>query len=309
MRIERGAWALIVDATSECGRNKVLRLAAALAYYAMFSLAPLLIIVTLIVGRAFGDELAEREVTAQIETVIGPIGAQALHMLLGSARTWTSDPATATIGVVGLLVAASVLFHHLKDSLNTIWNVAPVPGRGLGRFLRNRLLAMLMVLVLGVLALLGLLMSIGLGWSTTRLSTSLPFDVSIALIRGAQFAVAVAVVTLLVALTYRLLPDTHIAWRDGLVGALSTALLLVASQVVIGVYLRSGAVGSAYSAIGVIVLVLVWVYYSALVFFFGAELTWVYANRYGARIVPSEQAAVLSPESQAAQGIVPASEG
>lgn len=307
MRIARALWALLAATLASCRQNKVLRLAAALSYYAMFSLAPLLVLVILGAGLTYGERVAEREVMAQIETVIGARSAQALGSLLASVETWRSDPITTAIGIVGLLVAASVLFHHLRDALNTIWNVAPLPGRGVRGFLRDRCLAVLMVAILGLLALLGLLISIGFGWSSTLLSSALPFDISITLIRAAQMVLGVVVVTLLVALTYKLLPNTTISWRDCFVGALTTALLLVGSQALVGLYLRSSFVGSAYSAIGAIVLILVWVYCAALVFFFGAELTWVYASRYGSRIVPEEDAIVLSPDAQVAQGMEPTS--
>jgi membrane protein len=300
-------WPLLKDSFVECRENKVERLAAALAYYAMFSLAPLLILVVIATGLAYGQEMAEKEVNTQLATFVGQKLAEAVLELTQSIRTPFSDLGTTIIGIIGIVIGGSALFHHLKDSLNTIWEVTPRPGRGLRNFLMARLLAICMLLNLGIIALLGLSLSIGIEGAREMLSHVLPGDLPWYAARAAQLLLAGCIVALLVALTYKVLPDTHTSWRDVWVGASLTALLLVVSQVLVGLYLRT-YLGSAYSMVGAVVVVLIWAYYASLVFFFGAAFTRLYANRHGSRIVPAPHAVSLSAGDRAAQGILRTSE-
>lgn len=304
----RELWRFARDAVRASSDNKVLRLAAALAYYAMFALAPLLIIVVVGARLALGERSAEAEVVAQLGAVVGEAGAVAVATLLGSLRPASSDIATTLIGGVGLLIGASALFSHLRDSLNTIWEVAPKPNRGVVSWLVDRVVAVLLVLSVGVVAFVGFALSIGLTDWAIALAGGLPLLPPWLAVRAAQLGLSVAVITLIVALTYRFLPDCRIAWRDIWVGASATALLIVASQALIGLYLRGSGTGSAYGLIGAVVVILVWVYYSAVVFFFGAELTWLYASRYGDQIQPAEHALSLAAGDRAAQGLLRADE-
>lgn len=305
----RALWELLKDSVLECVNNKAQRLAAALAYYAMFSLGPLLIILVLIAGLVYGQAFAESEVLSQLQGLVGDTGAQAIGKLIESIYRPTSDIGTTVIGVAGLLFGGSALFNHLKDSLNTIWQVAPKPERGtIKQYIIDRCLALIMVLSVATIALIGLLLSIGATSVGQALGTVVSGSSRWYLIRGAQLLLSFCVVTLLVALTYRVLPDTTITWRDVWTGATITGLLLVGSQALVGFYLRSTRIDSAYSIIGVVVIMLVWVYYSALIFFFGAEFTWVYANRYGSRIVPAAHAMPLSSEKLLAQGMLSAAQ-
>jgi membrane protein len=227
--------------------------------------------------------------------------------LLDSLEPVSTDLITTVIGGVGLLLGASALFNHLRDSLNTIWEVAPHPERQWWRWVLDRLVAILMVACVGVIALAGLALSVGLADWAELLAGDLPLPPWLAA-RSVQVSISFLVITLMVALTYRVLPNCRIAWRDVWLGATATALLIVLSQALIGLYLRSSRVESAYSAIGAVVLILIWVYYSAVVFFFGAELTWVYSNRYGSRIEPGDDALSLAAGDRAAQGLLRAHE-
>lgn len=299
----RELWLFVRDAVRESQENRVLRMAAALAYYAMFALAPLLILMAAVARLALG-RTAEAEISGQLAVFVGEAGAGAIATLLDSLDPASTDLVTTIIGGIGLLIGASALFDHLRDSLNTIWEVAPHPDRGLWRFTLERLAALAMVGCVGVIALVGLTLSIELaGWAETLMG-DVPLVPPWLAARSAQVGVSFLVVMLLVALTYRLLPNCRIAWRDVWVGAGATALLVVLSQALIGLYLRSSRVSSAYSVIGAVVIVLIWIYYSAVVFFFGAELTWLYSNRYGARIEPGEGALSLAAGDRAAQGLL-----
>jgi membrane protein len=300
----RTIWDLITEAVLECRENKAQRFAAALAYYAMCSLAPLLILIITITGLAYGQTAVEDLMQLELREVIGPAAGDAIAVLLPSLRMPQADLGTSIIGLAGLLFVTSGLFNHLRDSLNTIWEVTSRPGHPVRGYFFSRLLALMMVLSLGAVALVGLSVSLGLEDAARGLVALLPGDLSLVAMRGGQLLLTFGILTLLVALVYKILPDTTIAWRDTWIGATVTALLIVLGQALLGLYLRSGLVGSAYSRVGAVVIILAWVYYSALIFFFGAELTWVYANRFGSRIVPTSHAVSLSAGDRAAQGLL-----
>lgn len=304
----RTIWGLIKVAVLECREKKAQRLAAALAYYVMCSLAPLLILIVAITGMVYGEATSAERMVATLRTALGPAAGEAIGTLVRGFRTTRSDMSTVIIGAAGLLFVASGLFNHLRDSLNTIWEVASPPGHPVRGYLVSRLLATLAVLSVGAVALIGLILSVTVGAAAHRLVALLPGDLPAIALRAGQLGLTFIVVALLVALIYKILPDTTVAWRDIWVGAAATALLIVIGQALMGVYLRSGLVGSAYSLAGAVVIILGWVYYSALIFFFGAELTRAYANRFGARIVPAPGALSLSAGDRAAQGLLRTSE-
>ena len=304
----RAVWAVVKEAVIECNQNKAQRLAAALAYYVMCSLAPLLIIIIAVTGAVYGEPNSADRMTAELREVLGPVAGDAISTLVSNLRALRPDLATTIIGVAGLLFVASGVFNHLRDSLNTIWEVTSRPGQAVRGFFFSRLLAIMMVLGLAVVALVGLALSIEVEMVARGLGAILPSEMAVFALRSAQLLLMFLVILFLVALIYKLLPDAIIAWRDIWVGALVTAFLIVAGQVLLRFYLLSGFVGSTYSLVAAVVVILVWVYYSALIFFFGAELTWVYANRFGSRIVPAAHALSLSAGDRAAQGMLRTSE-
>jgi membrane protein len=304
----RAVWEIVKEAVLECHENKAQRLAAALAYYVMCSLAPLLILIIAIIGAVYGEPNSADRVSAELREVLGPVAGDAIGTLVASLRALRPDRATTIIGVAGLLFVASGLFNHLRDSLNTIWEVRARPGQAVRGFFLSRLLAIAMVLSLSVVALVSLAIGIGLEAATRRLGALLPHDLASAALRCAQLLLMFVVILAVVALIYKFLPDAVIGWRDIWIGALVTSFLIVLGQVLLRFYLFSDFVGSTYSLVAAVVIILVWVYYSALIFFFGAELTWVYANRFGSRIVPASHALSLSAGDRAAQGMLRTSE-
>ena len=301
-------WDLLKETAFEWQQNKAQRLAAALAYYTMFSLAPLLIILIGVAGLIWGDEAAEGQVVREIAALLGAESADAVRLLIASVRAPAPDALTAAVGALALLFGASALFNHLKDSLNTIWGVARKPGHAVLGWLLDRALAFVMVLLAAGVSLISFVMGLGLA----RLSALLA-EHAIGIPSQAAMSVAGAllswwIVALLFAPLYKFLPDTTIAWRDVWVGATMTAALLVAGQIAIGWYLHHSPIGSAYGVAGALVVILMWVYYSAMILFFGAEFTWVYANRYGSRVTPASHAILLSREARAVQGMLRAEE-
>lgn len=293
-------WDLLKEAFNEWREDKASRLAAALAYYTIFSLGPLLVIVIAIAGLVFGEAAARGEIVAQVEGVLGREGAEAIQRMIENAR----DPASGTIAtilsIVALVFGASGVFGQLQDALNTIWDVTPKPGRGLMGIVADRFLSFVMVLGIGFLLLVFLVLSSVLTGLGTFFGDFLP--VSESLLQILNLLVSFAVITLLFAMLYKVLPDVEIAWGDVWIGAAMTALLFTVGQFLIGLYLGRTAVASTYGAAGSIVIILLWIYYSAQIFLFGAEFTQVYARRHGARIAPAEEAVRVPDEARVEQG-------
>lgn len=277
---------LLKETFREWREDKASRLAAALAYYTVLSLAPLLIIVVAFVGFFYGSEEAQAEIAAQATEALGERGAEAVTDMLASASGPGAGIVATLIGVATLLLGATGVFGQLQAALNQIWDVEEKKGGGIGGLLRSRLLSFGMILGIGFLLLVSLVLSAAVGALTNFFAENLPVPSFVLAL--SDFALSFLLVSLLFALMYRLLPDAEVAWGDVWVGALFTAFLFAAGKLALGFYLGNSAVGSAYGAAGSLVVVLVWVYYSAQILLFGAEFTQVYANRHGSRIVPTE---------------------
>ena len=266
---------------------------AALAYYTVFALAPLLIIVIAIAGLVFGREAAQGQILSQIEGLVGEQGGRAVQAMLENARQPGPGIVASAIGLITLIIASTGVFAQLQVSLDTIWRVTPKPGRGILGIIKDRFLSFLMVIVAGFLLLVSLVLSAALAALGKFFSYLLPVPEGV--LHGVNFVVSFAVITLLFAAIYKVLPDAKISWSDVWIGAAVTSLLFSLGKFMIGLYLGKGSVASAYGAAGSLVIILVWVYYSAQILLYGAEFTAVYAIRYGSRIVPTENAISLNP--------------
>jgi membrane protein len=292
-------WSLLRETFAEWQRDKVSRLAAALAYYTTFSLAPVLVIVIAVASFLFEQRTVQTQVINQLQGLLGQNGADLVEEMLTSAQTQEGGLGASLISVVLLIVGASGLFIQLQDALNTVWNVAPKPDAGIWVLVRDRLLSFGMVLVIGFLLLVSLLLSAGLSAVSTLFGEAIA---SWAL--GWQLlntAVSFGVITLLFGLIYKILPDAKIAWKDVWIGAAITALLFTLGKTAIGIYLGNSGVTSAYGAAGSFVVLLLWIYYSAQILLFGAEFTQVYAKRFGGDIQPGEHAMLASDAQQDSQ--------
>ena len=293
------AWELISRTYSEWKDDKVSRLAAALAYYTVFSIAPLLVISLAAAGLVFGAEAARNEVGAQLAGLLGPAAAQILEMTLASARRDESGGLLAgAVGLAALAYGASGVFAALQDALNTIWEVRPKPGLGWAYSIRIRLVSFAMVLVIAFLLMVSLVISAGLA----ALGSHLGGDTAVW--QWINIAISIAVFTLLFAMMYRFLPDVRIGWPDVWIGAAITAVLFSLGKFLIGVYISRSSVASVYGAAGSLVVLLVWVYYSAQLVFFGAEFTQVYARRSGRYIEPSPHAEPIPERQRGEEGLV-----
>jgi membrane protein len=296
----QAAIGLLKDTFSQWQEDKASRLAAALAYYTAFSVAPLLLIAIVIAGLVFGDEAAQGQVFGQLEGLVGPEGAGVLETAVRNSQQQGASAISAVVGIAALVWSASNVFAQLQDALNAIWEVAPDPRAGILATVRRRFFSMTMVLGVGFLLLVSLVLSSALA-ALGGLFAALPG--SAVLWEGVNFVVSFAVITLLFAAIYKVLPDVKIAWGDVWIGATMTAALFVIGKLLIGLYLGNASVGSTYGAAGSLLVVLVWVYYSAQLLFFGAEFTQVYARRYGSRMVPTEDAVPMTEEARAQQGM------
>jgi membrane protein len=250
---------------------------AALAYYAVFSTIPLLLIAIALLGFLYGKEAAQGRISGQLENLIGRPGAQAIEALLASAGRPGSGYVATGIGFFLLVFGAMGFFGELKDSLNTVWDVAPKAGAGWWTLVTDRVPAFAFVL-LTILVLFGsLLVSMGLAALENLFGDWFPS----ALGHGIDFIVSFGVITVLFATILRWLPDVRLAWGDVWLGAAITSLLYAIGKGLLGVYLSHSTVASAYGAAGSVVALLIWAYYSAQIFLFGAELTRVFAEQCG----------------------------
>lgn len=246
--------------------DKPFQLGAALAYYTLFSIAPLLLIAIAVAGFAFGREVAQNRIVDTIAEIVGVQTARAIHALLDSAGRRPEQGFFATaLGTVLLLVDAGGVVGQLQDSLNTIWGVTPKTGRGMFGFLKDRFFSYAMVLGVGFLLLVSLVISAGLTAVSRLVGGLLPGVETLA--HGVDLGVSFAFITLLFALIYRFVPDVRIRWRDVWIGAAMTSLLFSVGKVLIGIYLGRSSVTSVYGAAGSVVTLLLWVYYSSLIFF------------------------------------------
>lgn len=292
---------LLKESASEWSNDKASRLAAALSYYTMFSIAPLLVIAISVAGLVFGQEAASNQVFHQIRGMVGDAGALAIQgMVEGAGKSGAGVIGTA-VGLATLLLGASGAIGQLQDALNTIWEVKPKPGQGIRGFVRTRLLSFSMVLVIAFMLLVSLVLSAALAGAGHYLERILPIPA--AALHAINFAVAFGVTSLLFGLIYKVLPDVKIAWKDVWIGGVVTALLFTVGKLLIGLYLGRGSVSSAFGAAGSLVIILIWIYYSSQILFFGAEFTQVYANRFGSHIEPTPNAEPVPEGDRARQGL------
>jgi YihY family inner membrane protein len=275
-------WQLIKAAVNAWVDDYAPSMGAALSYYTLFSLAPLLIIVIAVAGMVFGQEAAQGEIVAQLRGIMGEEGAVAVEGLLKAAREPAKGVVATIAGIALLLLGATAIFGELQSALDRIWRVPAPQESGIWRLLRTRLLSFGLVLGLGFLLAVSLVVSAALaalgkwwgGW----------FEGWDVVLETLNFVVSFGIFTLLFASIYKIMPRAKIPWRDVWTGAAVTAFLFTIGKVLIGLYLGKSSLASGFGAAGSFVVLLAWVYYSAQIFLLGAEYTWVYANRHGSRM-------------------------
>jgi membrane protein len=293
---------LLKETVTEFQQDRAPRLAAAMAYSAAFAIGPLLLISIAIAGFVFGEAAAEGEIVGQIEGAVGTEAAEAIQTALQAADEPGAGTIATIIGIGTLLMGAAWLFMSVKDSLNTVWGVRP-EGGGIMHMIKSLVLAVVMVLAVGFLLLLLLFANMAVAMVSNLFAELLPGPLVGIGLQALAFLISFGVLTLLFAVIYKVLPDAEIEWRYVWTGATFTAFLFALGQLAIGIYIGYAGVGGAYGAAGSLVVLLVWIFYSAQIFLFGAEFTQVYARRQGARIQPSANAVRVTPLERAEQGM------
>ena len=267
---------LVNQVLVEWSNDHAQRLGAALAYYASFSIAPLLVIAMAIAGLIFGEDAARGAINEQLRSLLGAEAAIGVEGMITAAHKPQEGILAAVIGVIVLLFGASGVFGELQSSLNAIWHVEPKAVRGILGTIKDRFLSFTMVLGTGFLLLVSLLFSAVLSALEQWMTHSLPAPTG--LLQAIHFLVSFGITTLLFALIFKVLPDIPIRWRDVWIGSIVTAFLFAIGKSAIGLYLGKSAISSSYGAAGSFVVVLVWVYYSSQILFLGAEFTKVFAG-------------------------------
>ena len=295
-------WPLLRATMSDWYEDRAQRIGAALAYYTIFALAPGLVIVMALAGLMLGPG-AESQIIEQIRELIGKQGAAAIEATIRSARNETLGATGTALALIPLVFGLWGVFGELQDGLNTIWGVTPKPGRRIRDILKERFWSFAMVVGIGFVLLVSLVLSAWLAAVGTYVGSLLPAPATG--LEALNFVISFVVITGSFALIFKLLPDVKIAWRDVWLGAAVTSLFFTVGKFLIGLYLGKSAVASAYGAAGSLVIIVVWVYYSAQILLFGAEFTKVWTKRRGSGFVPEQTAVPVTQEARAEQGLGP----
>jgi membrane protein len=282
------------------------RVAAALAFYTLLSMAPLVVLSISIAGFVLGEDAARQQLVNEVGALVGPQAGEALNAVVASAHKSDSGVISSIIGVVVLLVGASGVFGELQYALNTIWGVKAKPNRGILAMAKERLFSFSLVVGVAFVLLVSLIVSAVLSGMGRFMEDALPGGAVVW--QGVNIVVSLAVVTVLFAMIYKVVPDAEIRWRDVWVGALVTAVLFSAGKYLLGLYLGTSSVASSYGAAGSVVALVVWVYYSSQLVFLGAEFTQVFARTYGCQIRPSKNAMLIDESKQRPIVTAPAAE-
>jgi membrane protein len=298
------AWDVIEQTVQEWSADRAPRLGAALAYYTVFSLAPLLLLVMAAASWVLGEDTAQGRIVQEVEHTVGRQVAEAIQQVLKNSHEVGHGGMAAIIGLVVLFIGASGVFVELQDALNTIWKVTPRPGRTLRILIRDRLFSFTAVLGTGFLLLVSLVVSAAISalneyWAPT----ALPGGAYVW--QGLETAVSFVFITVLFALINKVLPDVQIAWREVWLGAALTGLLFTIGKFLLGLYLGRTSTVSAFGAAGSLVVILIWVFDSSQILLFGAEFIRVYSRRRGIEVRPTENAMLLSAEACVRHGLRP----
>ena len=282
-------WKSLKDAFSGFSDDKVMKLSASLAYYTGFSLAPLLVVIIAICGFVFGQEAVQGTIDNQIRGFIGYDAARQVQDMIKNASLSGKTTMATIIGVVTLLIGATSIFGEIQDSINSIWGLKPKPKVGLVKTLQVRLLSFGLIASLGFILLVSLAATAVVESLGDRLNAMFP-DVAVVAFYIINLVVNIAVTTFLFGVIFKVLPDARIKWKDIWPGAIATSLLFLIGKFAISLYISKSNFSSSYGAAGSLAVIFVWIYYSAIILYFGAEFTKAYALNKGAKIVPNKYA-------------------
>jgi membrane protein len=285
----KGMWEVLKNSFSGFSDDKVTKMSGSLAYYTVFSMAPLLIMIISLCGLFLGREAVEGKIYSQLSGFVGADTASQLQQIIKNASITGKSTVAAIIGGVTLLVGATSVFAEIQDSINTIWGLKPKPKRGWLKMLQNRFLSFSVIVSLGFLLLVSLAVTTLIDGFSERLMRRFP-DVTVVVFYIINIIITLGVTSLIFGVIFKVLPDAKIKWKDVLAGAIATSLLFMLGKFGISFYISKSNVGSTYGTAGSLVVLLLWVYYSAIILYFGAEFTKAYALKYGSEIHPNNYA-------------------
>jgi membrane protein len=287
----KGLWLVLKNSFKGFSDDKVMKLSAALAYYTVFSIGPLLIVIVSICSLFFGREAIEGTIYGQIQSFVGHDAAVQLQEIIKNAAIGGKGKIAAIIGIITLLIGATSMFGEMQDSINMIWNLKAKPRSAWWILVKNRLLSFGVIASLGFLLLVSLSVSGIIEGLSDRLQKHF-HQVTIAFFYVVNLVINFGVISVLFAVIFRVLPDARIKWKDVLAGAIATAVLFMIGKFAISFYISKSNVGSTYGTAGSLVILLVWIYYSSIILYYGAEFTKAYALKYGSEIIPNEYTVV-----------------
>ncbi len=285
----KGVWGLIKETFSAISKDKIAKLSGSLSYYTIFSMGPLLVVIISLCGLFLEREAIEGKVYSVLQGFVGSDTAIQLQEIIKNASIGNKGSIAATIGVITLLIGATSVFAEIQDSINTIWGLKAKPKRGWVKMLQNRFLSFSVIISLGFLLLVSLAITAIVEGVGTRLQARFP-DVAVTVFYIVNLLLTLGISTLIFSVIFKVLPDAKIKWRDVFIGALVTAILFMIGKFGISLYISQTKVGSTYGAAGSLVVLIVWIYYSSMILYIGAEFTKAYALVYGSEIHPNDYA-------------------
>ena len=288
-------WYLLKTTFNEFNDDNAIKLSASLSYYTIFALPPLMIIIITICGFFFGKDAVTGQLYGQINGLVGNDAAIQIQNAIKNVELSESNVFATVFGGIMLLIGASGVFAEIQSSINFIWGLRAKPNKGVKKFIQNRLMSFSMIASVGFLLLVSLLVNSAMDLLSARLKLYFP-ESTVYLFYVLNILIVFLIITLLFAIIFRTLPDGNIRWKDAFIGSGVTAVLFMIGKFAIGFYLGSSTVASVYGAAGSVIIILVWVYYSAIILYFGAEFTKVYAKSYGGKIYPNEYSVEIQKE-------------
>jgi len=285
-------WKIVKRAASEFIADNGVKLSASLSYYTIFAIGPFLITIISLAGIFYGKEAVQGKLFSEINNVVGNSAAQQIQEIIQNIEKSQLSTSGAIVGVIVLLIGATGVFTEIQDSINYIWSIRAKPKKGWLRIVINRLISFSLIIGIGFLLLVSLTINAVVELLHDQLMVNFP-DVTVYVFQIFNYVILLAVITTLFTIIFRVLPDATISWRDALLGSLFTALLFLLGKFLIGLYLARSSIGITYGAAASIVLILLWVYYTSIILFFGAEFTKVLALTKGSGIQPDETAVFI----------------
>ncbi|MGE5518465.1 MAG: YihY/virulence factor BrkB family protein [Candidatus Dadabacteria bacterium] len=298
----KGIWKIIKESFTGFGNDKVMKLSASLAYYTVFSIGPMIIVIIYLAGVIYGTEAVQGTIFGQIRGLVGPQAAIAIQDMIKNAAFYRNGSFAAIIGIITLIIGATGVFTEIQESVNMIWGLKPKPKKGWLKMIMNRLLSFSIVVSLGFIMLVSLVINGLIEGLMGRLKANFP-DMAVMLVYLINIIITFIVITVLFGIIFKVLPDAFIKWRDVLVGSMVTAVLFMIGKFAITFYIGNSNISTTYGAAGSLVVLLIWIYYSSIILYFGAEFTKAYATDYGSSIHPDKYAVwVKNVEVEEKQG-------